>query len=692
LAYDNDEAGNNGVKKVLEQLQSCDITIARVQLPEAMDINEYALNQNDPEDSLKQSLIEAELIKTPKKVAIKNPSEPTPETEPVKMTEPESSIPQTHNETKSPSQSTPADPATANKTEQVTEPQTEDNTKRLTPIDYQSLISKEKKPEPIPLFSEPDIPTEITESEIRMILGARRYRIRGLEKNTSQYHLKINLMVVENNLIHVDTLDLYHGKAKQVYAKQAAEILNTEALLIQNDLVEILKKLEHILLKQIDELLKKEEKDLIPTPEEYEEAMAFLKSADMMQQISDDFDQTGITGEKVNKLVGYLAATSRLLDKPLGVLIQSTSAAGKSSLMDAVLDFMPPEHIEKYSALTGQALYYMKSDQLRHKIVSIAEETGSEKTAYALKLLMSEGELSIGSTGKDPKTGELGTRHYHVESPVMVFTTTTAADIDEELQNRCITLTVNEDRKQTEAIHQIQRYSRTIEGFKAKRERPKIFRRHHHAQRLLQPIPIINPYAESLTFLSDRLRTRRDHEKYMQMIETITNLRQYQKPIKFLTHLSETIRYIETDRDDIRSGNYYASEILGRCLDDMPAQTRHLVLWLDEWVGDLSETREKNRHEIIFCRREVRDACHWSDTQLKIHLNRLVELEYLILHRSKDHRQRYRYELLYDGQGQDGNPFFTGLINPDKLVRVNEPTGEKLLEKINQMKNSGIAI
>ena len=66
--------------------------------------------------------------------------------------------------------------------------------------------------------------------------------------------------------------------------------------------------------------------------------------------------------------------------------------------------------------------------------------------SYALKILQSEGELTIASTGKDPVTGKLVTHEYHVEGPVMIFLTTTAIDVDEELQNRCLVLTVDEAR------------------------------------------------------------------------------------------------------------------------------------------------------------------------------------------------------------------------------------------------------
>ena len=123
----------------------------------------------------------------------------------------------------------------------------------------------------------------------------------------------------------------------------------------------------------------------------------------------------------------------RKLERPLAVMVQSSSAAGKSALMNAVLAFVPEEERVAYSAMTGQSLFYMGETDLKHKVLAIAEEEGAERASYALKLLQSEGELSIASTGKDPTTGRLVTHEYQVEGPAAIFMTTTAIDLDEEL-------------------------------------------------------------------------------------------------------------------------------------------------------------------------------------------------------------------------------------------------------------------
>ncbi len=97
------------------------------------------------------------------------------------------------------------------------------------------------------------------------------------------------------------------------------------------------------------------------------------------------------------------------------MIVQSTSAAGKSAVMEAVLGFVPPEDRVSFSAMTGQSLFYLGESDLSHEVLSIAEEEGASRAASALQLLQSEGELSIVSTGKDTTSGRLVTHTYSVK-------------------------------------------------------------------------------------------------------------------------------------------------------------------------------------------------------------------------------------------------------------------------------------
>jgi hypothetical protein len=248
----------------------------------------------------------------------------------------------------------------------------------------------------------------------------------------------------------------------------------------------------------------------------------------------------------------------------------------------------------------------------------------------------------------------------------MIFLTTTAIEVDEELLNRCLVLTVDEDRDQTRAIHRLQRERQTLEGLLARRARPEVLKVHQDAQRVLKPILVANPYARHLTFLDDRTRTRRDHVKYLTLIRTIALLHQYQREVKTTTHRGQVVPYIEVTLDDVAVANKLAHQVLGRSLDELAPQTRRLLMALDAMVSEVQKAQAIERSEVRFTRRQVRQHTGLSYEQVRIHLDRLVQLEYVVTH-GGSRGQSFVYELVYDGQGKDGEPFLPGLIDVEAL-------------------------
>jgi hypothetical protein len=541
-----------------------------------------------------------------------------------------------------------------------------------TPKAEPQKATKEENPAEVPPVAVPSVaPVVVTKNdaeEIVLMLGDREWRIRGLARNTGFESLKVTVRMACAERWHLDNLDLCVARQRVAFVEAAASETALKPELIKRDLGHVLRKLEELqearLRAQVE--AKKDEPPL--SAQEREAALGLLRDPKLLDRILADFAACGVVGEETNKLVGYLATVSRKLDNPLAIIVQSTSAAGKSALMEAVLAFVPPEERVKYSALTGQALYYLGGESnLKHKILAIVEEEGAEKASYALKLLQSEGELSIASTGKDPHTGRMVTQEYRVEGPVMIFLTTTAVDIDEELLNRCLVLTVDESREQTRRIHAQQRARYTLEGIRSLETKSAILALHRTAQRLLRPLRVFNPYADALTFLDDKTRTRRDHTKYLQLIATVTVLHQHQREIRSIDcGGGKTAPCVVATLDDIAAANRLAHETLGRCLDEMPPQTRRLLALIEREVAARCTAAKMERGDVRFTRRQVREATGWSNTQLHVHLARLVELEYLLTHRA-EHGQGFVYELVYDGSGKDGGRFVSGLLDVEKL-------------------------
>jgi hypothetical protein len=366
--------------------------------------------------------------------------------------------------------------------------------------------------------------------------------------------------------------------------------------------------------------------------------------------------------------MGYIAATSRKLDEPLSVLIQSRSAAGKSTLQDAIIMLVPTEDYIKYTRLTGQALFYKEEDSLIHKLLAIEEEHGARDASYSIRNIQSSKYLSIAATGKDPVTGKLKTEEYRVKGPVALMITTTEVELDYETSNRFITLTIDESKEMTERILQKQREQETLEGLIKKAETERIIKRHHNAQRLLRPLQVINPYAEQLTFPSESLRARRDHKKYLGLIKAIAFLHQYQREIKSIGNNGDVIQYIEVTLEDIEKANKLAGEILGRTLDELSPPSRLLLRMIREMVETRCKQQKNDPGEYRFSRRDIREWTRWSDFQIKCHVRQLEDLEYLYSVTGKKGKE-YVYELLYPGGGEDGRSFLMGLTSVEQLKK-----------------------
>ncbi len=86
--------------------------------------------------------------------------------------------------------------------------------------------------------------------------------------------------------------------------------------------------------------------------------------------------------------------------------------------------------------------------------------------------------------------------------------------------------------------------------------------------------------------------------------------------------------------------------------------------------------RKIDRADVLFRARELREFTGWGNSQLHLHLGRLVELEYVLTHRA-DHGQGFVYELVYDGGGRSGGRFLSGLLDVEKLRACHSYDGKR---------------
>ncbi|HNS49707.1 MAG TPA: hypothetical protein PKO09_00820 [Anaerolineae bacterium] len=172
---------------------------------------------------------------------------------------------------------------------------------------------------------------------------------------------------------------------------------------------------------------------------------------DLLAEFSALCSQLGLVGEERSARILYLAATSRLLERPVSVVVKGPSGGGKSFLVETVLKAFPQEAYYALSSMSERALVYSR-EPLVHRMLVLYEAAGlgSDFTTYLLRSLLSEGRLRHETVDK---TGQgLVPRLIERDGPTGVFLTTTAVNLDPELETRLISLTVRDDSEQTRAV------------------------------------------------------------------------------------------------------------------------------------------------------------------------------------------------------------------------------------------------
>ena len=492
--------------------------------------------------------------------------------------------------------------------------------------------------------------------------AVRRYQLCAIEKpSPSRLKATVKALAEQAGRFVIDTLDLYSLRSKRTFIAEAARLFRQTVEVIEADV-------NRLTVAAEEHAAQRQSAVTLPavTDTERAEGMRLARSMDLIGEVQRDLDKLGIIGERTNRLLLYLAMTSRKMDEPLAVQILSSSGAGKSHLQDAVLSLCPEEDLIKLTSLTDRALFYKGEDSLRHKAIAIAEVAGAEGARYALRNLISERKLVIESTVKNPLTGRLETQVNTVHGPTAVFETTTQPDTDAETKSRYILLSVDESPEQTRAILAAQRQSHTLEGRKRRAHREAILARHHAFQRTLRPVVAVNPFEPLLDYGDDRLSFRRDHPKYLWLILGVTFLHQHQRAVKHDEVLGD---YIETTLEDIAIANDLALALFGYSVDELSFPGRELLRLIGEHVAARATEAGKPAGGIEWTRRELREAIHWSEARLRMHLAELVRLEYAAP-LSGRFGSRFRYRLMVEPeQIAEGGRLFVGLKDLETLRR-----------------------
>ena len=479
----------------------------------------------------------------------------------------------------------------------------------------------------------------------------RHYRV-FLPEFDSIYCLRVNLRLFVGEEDHVDVFDLYNERHRERFARKASQKLGLEENTLKKDLRLLLEELE----KEKEASLKSEDQVPEMTPEEKEEALKSLKNPALTQEILEDLEKIGCVGEESGKLLGYLVTISRKLESPLSMIIVSQSSSGKSNLADVLGSVTPKEEVIHLSRITPQALYYMEKNALKGKLLIIEEKKGSEEANYPLRALQSKQSLSVAATLKDPKTGEMKTKTFGIEGSPSTLETTTDSSVHPENASRCFVNYMDESEEQTKKIHSFQRRRKSLEGILEKEALKKLKTKHQNMQRLLRPLAVVIPYAEHIHFPSKLTRTRRDNERFLNLIQVTTFLHQYQRQVKKTT---EGLEYIEATQEDYQVAYKLAKDVLFDSLQE-PQK-------LEKDFYEKLKTLSTEKSLKAFTVRTVREYTHLPDYLVRRYLDTLVRMEYLYLIEGKN---GVKFEYTLNPAPMEGEEILQGLTTPEELGRI----------------------
>lgn len=442
--------------------------------------------------------------------------------------------------------------------------------------------------------------------ELRM-MGPYGQKLRAnlrARKDGKRVQDRFDLMLHRDRMRLVQQLVSQMGLARMEAERQVQEVLQAAEEFAQQ--------------KQVSQ--EKPPEDL--SGEEKEAALAWLRQPDLVRAILKDMEELGYVGEESAKLLVYLIGISRKLPKPLSGIILSQSGCGKSSLTELLERLTPPEDILVFTRITAQALLYMPEGMLKHKVLVVEERKGAEAAEYPIRILQSSQRLQQAVPHKDPASGKITTQVISVEGPAAYLETTTDPKINHENATRCFEITLDESLEQTERIHQAQRRQR-LPGPNRQRLSEQIARRHHHAQRLLEPLLVFIPYVEKIVFPTHKLRNRRDHERFLCLIEASAFLHQAQRP---RGQTDEGDPYVLASLEDYALAYELAKGVLAQTLHELTRQAKDVWLMVRDW---LVQDAGDHARETLFTRRDLRQVTGVEDHQLRATLQELVEMEYL---------------------------------------------------------------
>ncbi|MCH2046265.1 MAG: hypothetical protein MK212_19275, partial [Saprospiraceae bacterium] len=334
--------------------------------------------------------------------------------------------------------------------------------------------------------------------------------------------------------VHTTKIDLYN--TNQI-SKLSCYLLENNLVITKTILEADIIKLAELLQNYREEQIVEVTKVAAPHPldrKAEKSAITSLKSKHLLKNIDKQLTDLGCVGGDNSRLLAFLISISYKTDYPLHGIVNSTSGAGKSHLINTIAKCIPSNEVISLTRVTSKSLYHYKKDDLIGKLILIQDFEGLDvESQYAFRELQSAGKISTSITRKDI-WGEMNSGIKTVYAHFSSLSASTKEIYTDNL-SRSVIIKIDESLEQTKNIIHYQ--NSLLEGKEDTNSQQKAKESLCNMIRVLEKYQVVNPYATKINLPIEAKMLRRLNQHFQYFVLLMTWLHQYQRKANEKGHL-----------------------------------------------------------------------------------------------------------------------------------------------------------
>lgn len=368
------------------------------------------------------------------------------------------------------------------------------------------------------------------ESQIGYTTGGFKFTVMGFRPMPQYDTLIATVKValhphVQDECTNILKLDLFNNDRLNTFCRTTAFQLKANEDEVKKALYSLRERLGRYRLdelKNIDGAVKK----VLVTAREQKDAMAYLKSDNLMDSIEGLLKQAGVVTEMEKALQLFFILLSRHLDKPLHVLFQGSPQLSRM-LMDSVTATVPEEHIHEQTSMSASSMYYTRTKGYwKNKVLHLKSFDKQFKGANTIKEFIDNGVLKRHTTESDYQTRQLYASNKTVEGAICLLGYCDDETLINKFFQECFFIRLEEnEQNRADMLHHLKMESG---GFTDTQQQDEAIRQLVTIQRLIKPLRVVIPYAMELELPEGVSHQLRSLPQLLTFIKSVALLHQHQ--------------------------------------------------------------------------------------------------------------------------------------------------------------------